>query len=461
MPKPVTVPTEWATNAVHLVGDYPGSVTKVAPGAGVIAAGLIPGDIFAPTAEELNDVWNLWSQYAIWVSEGDATGAASAHIVETDSNGKIYCVALQADCTGFEPAVKGTSLTGDSGVRGISASSGGRGVRGEGYSYGGYFQGTGVAGFGVYGEGAGTGQGGRFLGGPSRAGVRADGGAAGPGAQFYGKGGAPDIDLDPDANNYGIHINCGATCLSGIQIQTNGKIGLAIYSSTAYQGIWMSGAQTVGIAQMYMECTGAGDGLNVSSAGVGTGHLIKLTPKLASPTKAPLLLEGQNGLPSGTVEGGIGYDRAKQKFYNGRRNVASPMYFWDGPSGLGPALYNVTGQVSNTNSALPTAAITKALNLAATESAWVVCRLDLGWQVSADSITVTVQFDNMTQYQREIYCAFGASDTDQVKQTWMWQGKATNVTNVTVTIARVGAGTVWARNRSLIALQTIYSNEWV
>jgi len=39
-------------------------------------------DIFAPTAEELNDVWNLWSQYAIWVSEGDATGAASAHIVE-------------------------------------------------------------------------------------------------------------------------------------------------------------------------------------------------------------------------------------------------------------------------------------------------------------------------------------------------------------------------------------------
>lgn len=467
MPKPVVVPTEWATNAVHLVGDYPGSATKVAPGAGVIAAGLIPGDIFAPTAEELNHVWNNWTDWLIWVSDGKSLGDADAHIVETDSNGIIRAQQVIAyPSAAFNTyAIQGTGIGSGPGVVGISSGGSQGGIKGQNTAggLGGDFSST--SGNGVQGSGGGSGYGGLFYGGSTDGpGILASGGAGvgpGPGAKLYGAAGAPDIELETNSNNYGIDMQLGPNALVGGNIVCNGQIGWSIYSSPGYQGIWMSGSQTIGVAQMYMQCLAAGDGLNVSSAGIGTGHLIKLTPKQASPSKAPLLLEGQNGLPSGTVEGGIGYDRTAQKFYNGRRNVASPMYFWDGPSGLGPAQYNVTGQVTNSNAAVPTTAITKALNLGAVESAWVVVRLDLGWTVGAENVTVTVAFDGSTQYQREIYMAYGASDSDQVKQVWMWQGKATNVTTVTVTIARTAAGTVWARYRSLIALQTIYSNEWV
>ena len=87
--------------------------------------------------------------------------------------------------------------------------------------------------------------------------------------------------------------------------------------------------------------------------------------------------------------------------------------------------------------------------------------MDLGWTGVAGDVTVTVAFDGAPQYQRDIYISAGASDTDLVKACWTWQGKATAVTTVTVTIARIAANTVWARYRSLVALETIRSNDWI
>jgi hypothetical protein len=87
--------------------------------------------------------------------------------------------------------------------------------------------------------------------------------------------------------------------------------------------------------------------------------------------------------------------------------------------------------------------------------------MDLGWTGVAGDVTVTVAFDGVQQYQRDIYISGGASDNDLVKAVWTWQGRATAVTTVTVTIARIAANTVWARFRSLVALETIRNGDWI
>ncbi len=466
MSKPVVVPVLWASNLVHLVGDYPGSATKVSPGAGVVAAGLIPGDIFAPTAEELNHVWNLWTDYLIWVSDGSSLDSVYPRIVETDSNGVIYAKQVEGNPQpgGIDLyGVRGVAFGANAGVVGQTAASSHGGVRGEntGLGPGGRFDAGGNS-DGSWNYGSGSGSGARGFGGTTGPGVRGLGGAGGgPGARFTGQNAAADIELSPNANNYGIQLTPGATCTGGIYILGNGQDGLVLYPSAANRAIFISGGQNLGVAAAFIQQTGNGDGIQVSAGGLGNGHMLRLTPKVNASVRAPLVLDGSNGGPSNITEGGMGYDRSDQRFYVERRNTPERHYLWDGPSGLKPAQYNVTGQVTNTNAGVPTTAITKAINLGATESAWVVCRMDLGWTGGAGDVTVTVAFDGVTQYQRDIYISAGASDTDLVKACWTWQGKATAVTTVTVTIARIAANTVWARYRSLVALETIRSNDWI
>ena len=465
MSKPIVVPLEWATNLVHLVGDYPGSATKVSPGAGVVAAGLIPGDVFAPTAEELNHTWNLWTQYLIWVSDGTSSPISDPSIVERDSNGVVYAQQFEGypDAATDLYGVRGRAFGNNAGVLGQSGASSHAGVRGEntGLGPGGRFDAGGNS-DGSWNYGSGSGAGARGFGGNTGPGVRGLGGSGGgPGARFAGQNAAADIELSPNANNYGIQMTPGATCTGGIYILGNGQDSIILYPNAANRGIFISGSQNLGVGAAFIQQTGTGDGLQISAGGVGNGHMLRLTPKVNSSVRAPLVLDGSNGGPSNITEGGFGYDRSAERFYCERKNVPERHYLWDGPSGLKPALYNVTGQVTNTNAAFPTTAITKAINLGANESAWVVCSMNLGWTGVAGDVTVTVAFDGAPQYQRDIYISAGASDTDLVKACWSWQGKATGVTTVTVTIARIAANMVWARYRSLVALETIRNSDWI
>ncbi|HRS17408.1 MAG TPA: hypothetical protein P5234_14330 [Thermoanaerobaculaceae bacterium] len=466
MSKPIVAPVEWATNLVHLVGDYPGSNTKVSPGAGVVAAGLIPGDIFAPTAEELNDVWNLWTRYLIWVSDGTSNPIGDPSIVERDANGVVYAQQFEGypDAGGIDLyGVRGRSFGNNAGVLGQSGASSHAGVRGEntGLGPGGRFDAGGNS-DGSWNYGSGSGSGARGFGGTTGPGVRGLGGSGGgPGGRFVGQSGLADIELSPNATNYGIQLTPGATCTGGIYILGNGQDGIILYPSAANRGIFISGSQNVGVAAAFVQQTGAGDGLQITAAGLGDGHMLRLTPKVNASQRAPLVLDGSNGGPSNIVAGGFGYDRNAERFYCERKNTPERHYLWDGPSGLKPALYNVTTQVTNANAGVPTTAITKAINLGANESAWVVCRMDLGWTGVAGDVTVTVAFDGVQQYQRDIYISGGASDNDLVKAVWTWQGRATAVTTVTVTIARIAANTVWARFRSLVALETIRNGDWI
>jgi len=197
MSKPIVVPLEWATNLVHLVGDYPGSATKVSPGAGVVAAGLIPGDVFAPTAEELNHTWNLWTQYLIWVSDGTSSPISDPSIVERDSNGVVYAQQFEGypDAATDLYGVRGRAFGNNAGVLGQSGASSHAGVRGEntGLGPGGRFDAGGNS-DGSWNYGSGSGAGARGFGGNTGPGVRGLGGSGGgPGARFAGQNAAAGV----------------------------------------------------------------------------------------------------------------------------------------------------------------------------------------------------------------------------------------------------------------------------
>jgi len=246
MSKPIVVPLEWATNLVHLVGDYPGSATKVSPGAGVVAAGLIPGDVFAPTAEELNHTWNLWTQYLIWVSDGTSSPISDPSIVERDSNGVVYAQQFEGypDAATDLYGVRGRAFGNNAGVLGQSGASSHAGVRGEntGLGPGGRFDAGGNS-DGSWNYGSGSGAGARGFGGNTGPGVRGLGGSGGgPGARFAGQNAAADIELSPNANNYGIQMTPGATCTGGIYILGNGQDSIILYPNAANRGIFISGS---------------------------------------------------------------------------------------------------------------------------------------------------------------------------------------------------------------------------
>ena len=305
---------QWGSNANHAVGDYPGDPVKVDGGNGVINAGFIPGDIYAPTAEETNFEFNRWTAVLQWVQDGTATAAISAHLVETDSNGDINTRRVISTTNGAGlPAVFGTAEDGV-GVQGWGTT---HGVRGKsvfgGSGYGGYFEAESNSG-GVRGLGSGTGFGGYFTGGhTATAGVRGDGGAtSGAGGIFNGTGGLPDIELSP-AGNYGIDIACGDSAFGGIRILANGQEGIFIqqddpdYASAVFYG---DGAATLGIPTLEARAFGAGTGARFY-ASTGTGFPLVLSPKVAAPTRGAISFGGQTSRPTDTSDGQLSYNSSE------------------------------------------------------------------------------------------------------------------------------------------------------
>jgi hypothetical protein len=93
--KPVTIPEIWASNALYTTGPFIGSASKVVPAAAVAAEGHRPGALFPTPAEYENSQQNIITTWiATWVFAGSSTGAADAHIVESDSTGRSALVGL-------------------------------------------------------------------------------------------------------------------------------------------------------------------------------------------------------------------------------------------------------------------------------------------------------------------------------------------------------------------------------
>lgn len=298
--------TIWSSNLNHVIGDYPGEPTKVVAGAGVIAAGFIPGDIYAPTAEETNNELNYYSKILAWVQEGSSANGVNTHIVETNATGDISVRRGSFFTDGaFLNAVTGEATGGGSGVYGRSNSNG---VTGEavfgGSGYGGRFFASSNSG-GVRGLGSGVGYGGYFTAGSSGVGVRAEGGGSGgAGLEAVGDGGEPDIFLQP-FENWGIDINNFATAQGGIRVLANGQLGISVsqndpnFPACAFFG---DNAAASNQETLEVRAFGSGDAL-AGYATTGSGWPLRLYPKTAGPSVGAIRVATQSARPSITTTG--------------------------------------------------------------------------------------------------------------------------------------------------------------
>jgi hypothetical protein len=306
MAKHVGAIKQWASNAVHLVGDFPGDDTKVDGGIGVIAAGFIPGDVFAPTAEETNHEFADWTEVLQWVQDGTSAGVDVAGIVERASDGQVNAERLVVINTQGQSGIDATGDGGSTGVVGRSSRTGVHGLAtaglfpamlGEHDGNGAGVQGTSVGGYG-----------GRFTGGGAQAGVRADGSAAGsPGLEPNGTGGYPDIYLVP-SGNFGLEIVAGAASLGGITIGADATYAfIATQADPSWPVMSLTGAAAAASLVPTLEIAAAGAGLAASLANLsGTGHALRVRAKSAAPTVGAVLF-GAQARPSSTAAGQMTY----------------------------------------------------------------------------------------------------------------------------------------------------------
>lgn len=303
---------EWASNASFSVGDFVGSATKVDGGDGVIAEGFVPGDVFAPTAEETNGEFNQWTRVLQWVQDGTPDGVAEATLVERNADGEAFAQRFVAEVTGgaVGHAVEGKAAGAYAGVYGESPGSHGvYGVAATGSTgYGGRFEGQGLGASGVYGQGTTTGRGGYFVGGHTAEGLRADGGVGGgSGGIFIGTEGQPDIKLTPSGGSMGIEIICAADALAGMMIFANGQYALLVAQDDPNEPAFRAAGAVAAAADVpaaEVVAYGDGDGLHIIGDTLETtGHLLVLRPKPASPTKGAMRITSQSARPT-NIEGG-------------------------------------------------------------------------------------------------------------------------------------------------------------
>lgn len=95
--KPLTQPEYWATDAVYTTGPFIGQPQKVVPPGAFAAEGHRPGSLFPTPAEYENSQQHNITGLARWVFAGAFTGAADAHVVETDAFGRSALVGLTLD----------------------------------------------------------------------------------------------------------------------------------------------------------------------------------------------------------------------------------------------------------------------------------------------------------------------------------------------------------------------------
>ena len=307
----------WGSNLNHVVGDYPGEPVKVDGGNGVIAAGFIPGDVYAPTAEETNFEFNRWTSVLQWVQDGTSANDQTAHVVETNSGGDISVqrglfttgiaasTAVNATATGSAlAAITGTHSSGNGhGVLGVVST----GLAGT-YCFFGQAANGGDAG-GIRTIAQGQGRGAYFTGGANAlAAMQADATGTSPGGIFNGAGGEPDLLLTP-SDNYGIDIQCGSGAIGGMRILANGQVGLLVQQDNPNFGavvLFGDGLAASGVATLASTALSAGDAAHFT-ASTGTGWSLVLTPKAAAPSKGAIFVDAQNARPSAVTSGQFTY----------------------------------------------------------------------------------------------------------------------------------------------------------
>lgn len=94
MPKPVALPTIWSPGALYTTGPFIGQPNKSPPAGAIAVDGNRPGSLDPTPAEAMNFWQNETSEWSTWVYEGSSSPLGTAHIIETDANGRGHIVGL-------------------------------------------------------------------------------------------------------------------------------------------------------------------------------------------------------------------------------------------------------------------------------------------------------------------------------------------------------------------------------
>lgn len=118
MPKPVTIPVVWASDATFSSGPAAGQPVRDGL-AGAAGQGMVPG--VSIKAEPHNAVIGQNSEWASWLAEGTSSPDATAHVVETDAAGLAGLYLLAVTYTGADTDVSAIQASHSGGGAGISA----------------------------------------------------------------------------------------------------------------------------------------------------------------------------------------------------------------------------------------------------------------------------------------------------------------------------------------------------
>lgn len=109
--KPITLPRQWASNAVYTTGPFIGQPGKVAASVGVAAEGHRPGAADPTAAEHENyQQERITAWIRDWLFLGNDAGVQNAHIVETAADGRAGLWGLDVDAAADEVSATFTNL---------------------------------------------------------------------------------------------------------------------------------------------------------------------------------------------------------------------------------------------------------------------------------------------------------------------------------------------------------------
>jgi hypothetical protein len=250
--KPLTTPEIWASNAVYTTGPFIGQPGKVVPPGATAAEGHRPGANFPTPAEYENSQQNeITTWITDWLALGSSTGAANAHVVETNAAGRTQLqgltildsvVEIACSITGIGVVVPALLVTNTSGGGAIDATIGNT---------------TGVAIAAQVGSGAGTGVLVTMTATPA--------GGEGVLVTTSGATAAPAIKVDHNSTGIGVYSDVTGGSGRGLFVEGNASALAADITAGAGQVALQATSGSNGAAAI--AAIGSGTALGIEAAG--------------------------------------------------------------------------------------------------------------------------------------------------------------------------------------------------
>ncbi len=227
-----------------------------------------------------------------------------------------------------------------------------------------------------------SGHGGAFIGGGSGKGVNAIGGATGQGVAGLGgaTSGAGVAGTSQGGASPGV-LGTGANAAS-----CHGVVGVAV--NTSSHGVSGTTAPAATTSAAGVRGDALGDGVAVNAVAVN-GNAVRAETDTTSPTRAPILVVGQDADPSTTQAGGLAFQttRSKFRFHTGTKFES----FHSSPKG---DLFGIS--TASTSSNATTSGDIGDVTITPEEAGVVLIELTGFWKGSTDTTYLTVLLKDIT-----------------------------------------------------------------